>query len=152
MLSAEPKIAVKLIGPQIMRDASSTPLWLVRTLGKARSAGSLAVLDRVWAAGTMSARLEVLTAWGQYPEAAVRDRLLAAVAVTDPVIRERAALAAAMAGIREVVPFLTRALKSQEIPMASAIEGLGRLQDRQVETFLISHFRAASSNMRERIA
>lgn len=148
VLSAHPLVAVRIIDEVVSRNPSTAPIFLLRALGKGRGAGSLQVLDKVWASGTPSLRVVIVKAWAYYPPAAVRDRVLAAVRGSDPTLRAEAARAGATAGVMELAPLLTEALTSGDIPAAVAIEGLGKLADPSGEPYMVANFKYARMGVR----
>ena len=150
VLIKNPADAVALADGVVSRDPTATPKFVIRALGKGHAAGSLAVLDKVWNAGKPSLQLEVVKAWGHYPGAAVKDRLLASMQGPDPVLRAEAARSASKAGVKEAAAVLVRALKKHHIPADVVIDGLAKLDSKEAVPYMLENFKGA--RMGERLA
>ena len=143
VLIKNPADAVALVSHVVSRDPTATPKFVIRALGKGKAAGSLQVLDTIWNTGKPSLRLEVVKAWGHYPSAAVKDRLLATIQGSDPLLRAEAARSASEAGVKEAAPILVKALKKQHIPSDVVIESLAKLDSKEAVPYMLKHFRGA---------
>lgn len=148
VLAKMPKHAVPLLADVVARDPSAPPLFVIRTLGRTKGAASLEVLDKVWASGGATMRLLITEAWSNYPSAAVRGRVIAAMRTEDITMRHAAAKTAAAIGIRDAAPIFMEALSSGRIPIETAIDGLARLQDPSAERYMVDHFSTARTGVR----
>lgn len=152
VLSAHPELSVPLMSAAVDRSPATTPTFVIRALGTAKGKLALDALERAWASNAPSVRMDVIKALSGFPAAAVKNRLTAAAASTDPIMRAAAARSAARAGIREIIPALTAALADQSLPIDVALDGLARLKSTAGESYMVAHFKNTGTRMKVRLA
>jgi HEAT repeat protein len=147
-----PNLALKLVEPLVIRNPSDVDTALIDTLGRAKAVGSLAIMDHVFAAGSLSGKVAVAKAWAYYPAANVANRVLGAVRHSDPMVRREAAISGSKAGVRELAPILSHALEDNSLDADVVVMALARLKDGAIEAYMLERFRDSDASMRMRLA